>query len=120
MKKSMIVLAVAACTMAAAFAGVAQTQKSKKVVYASSEKATFKPIHGEGGPSMDVLRGDPDKGPHATFTKFAPGYDAGWHTHTNDVSCVVIKGAIFTRMMPAKNVSGQANISSSPAATNIG
>ena len=93
MKKSMIVLAVAACTMAAAFAGVAQTQKSKKVVYASSEKATFKPIHGEGGPSMDVLRGDPDKGPHATFTKFVPGYDAGWHTHTTDVSCVVIKGA---------------------------
>lgn len=46
-----------------------------------------------GGVSMQVLVGDPDKGPHATFTKFAPGYDAGMHTHTNDVSLVVIKGA---------------------------
>jgi len=93
MKKSLIMLAVAASIVIAGFVGVARAQKAKKVVYVSSEKATFKPMHGEGGPSMDVLRGDPDKGPHATFTKFAPGYDAGWHTHTNDVSCLVIKGA---------------------------
>lgn len=46
-----------------------------------------------GGVSMQVLWGDPDKGPHATFTKFNAGYDAGMHTHTNDVSLVVIKGA---------------------------
>ena len=42
---------------------------------------------------MAVLWGDPDKGPHGTFTKFAPGYDAGMHTHTSDVWLVVIKGA---------------------------
>ncbi len=42
---------------------------------------------------MAVLRGDPDKGPHATFTKFAPGFDAGMHTHTADVWIVGIKGA---------------------------
>ena len=42
---------------------------------------------------MHILRGDPDKGSHATFTKFEPGFDAGIHTHTNDVSLVVIKGA---------------------------
>jgi quercetin dioxygenase-like cupin family protein len=46
-----------------------------------------------GGVSQQVLVGDPDKGPHATFSKFDPGYDAGMHTHTNDVSLVVIKGA---------------------------
>jgi quercetin dioxygenase-like cupin family protein len=97
MKKSMIVLAVGASTIVAAFVcisqvQVAQAQKSKQVVYISSEKATYKPMSG-GGASMQVLRGDPDKGPHATFTKFDPGYDAGMHTHTNDVSLVVIKGA---------------------------
>ena len=92
MKKSLIVLAVAASIVVAAFVGVAQAQKAKQVVYVSSEKATYTPRPG-GGPSMQVLHGDPDKGPHATFTKFEPGFDAGWHTHTNDVSCVVIKGA---------------------------
>jgi len=97
MKKSMIVLAVAASTIVAAFVcisqvQVAQAQKAKEVIYVSSEKATYTPRPG-GGPSMHVLRGDPDKGPHATFTKFEPGFDAGWHTHTNDVSCTVIKGA---------------------------
>ncbi len=97
MKKSQIVLAVAASTIVAAFAcisevQVAQAQKAKEVTYASSEKVTYKP-RAEGGPSMHVLRGDPEKGAHATFTKFEPGFDAGWHTHTNDVSCVVIKGA---------------------------
>jgi quercetin dioxygenase-like cupin family protein len=45
------------------------------------------------GVSMQALVGDMDDGPHATFTKFDPGYDAGMHTHTNDVSLVVIKGA---------------------------
>src|SRR6266849_4931038 len=92
MKKSLIVLAVAASIVVAGFVGVAQAQKAKQVVYVSSEKATYTPRPG-GGPSMQVLHGDPDKGPHATFTKFEPGFDAGWHTHTNDVSCVVIKGA---------------------------
>ena len=42
---------------------------------------------------MAVLWGDPDKGAHATYTKFVPGYDAGMHTHTNDVWLVGIKGA---------------------------
>ena len=92
MKKSLIVFAVTASTIIAAFVGVAQAQKAKKVVYVSSEKATYAPRPG-GGPSMHVLRGDPDKGPHATFTKFDPGYDAGMHTHTNDVWLVVLKGA---------------------------
>ena len=42
---------------------------------------------------MAALWGDMGKGAHATFTKFDPGYDAGIHSHTNDVWIVVLKGA---------------------------
>jgi quercetin dioxygenase-like cupin family protein len=90
MKNALIVLAVAALTIVAAFVSAAQAQK--QVIYVPSGQATYKPMP-TGGASMKVLVGDPDKGPHATFTKFDPGYDAGMHTHTNDVSLVVIKGA---------------------------
>jgi quercetin dioxygenase-like cupin family protein len=92
MKRSLIVSAVAALTIVAALVGVAQAQKGKQVIYVSSAQATYKPSP-MGGVSMQVLWGDMDKGPHATFTKFDPGYDAGMHTHTNDISLVVIKGA---------------------------
>jgi quercetin dioxygenase-like cupin family protein len=71
----------------------ASTSKNvKNVVYVTAENATFKQSPG-GGVSMATLWGDPDKGAHATFTKFDPGFDAGMHTHTNDVWIVVIKGA---------------------------
>src|SRR5437868_5680626 len=79
-------------------AGVLQAQKAaaghsaKKVIYASPDKATFKQGP-EGAVSMARIWGNPDKGPHATYTKFEPGYDAGMHTHTNDVWIVGIKGA---------------------------
>jgi quercetin dioxygenase-like cupin family protein len=79
--------------------GVVQAQKTatatkaKKVTYATTSDATFKPSPRGEGVSMAVLWGDPDKGSHATYTKFAPGYDAGMHTHTNDVWIVGIKGA---------------------------
>jgi quercetin dioxygenase-like cupin family protein len=92
MKKPLILSAVAALTVAALVV-VAQAQKEKHVVYVDSAKGTYKAMPGGGGVSMHVLRGDPDKSSHATFTKFEPGYDAGMHTHTADVSCVVIKGA---------------------------
>jgi quercetin dioxygenase-like cupin family protein len=57
----------------------------------AAEQATFKqsPM---AGVSMAVLWGDPDKGPHGTFTKFEPGTMRG-RTHTSDVWLVVIKGA---------------------------
>jgi quercetin dioxygenase-like cupin family protein len=93
MKKSLIVSIATALASVAAVVGVAQAQKSKQIVYVSSSQATYKPSPAGGGVAQQVLRGDPDKGPHATFTKFDPGYDAGMHTHTNDVSIVVIKGA---------------------------
>jgi mannose-6-phosphate isomerase-like protein (cupin superfamily) len=92
MKKSLIVLAVTVLTIIAGLVGVAQAQKGKQVIYVSSAQVIYKPSP-MSGVSMQALWGEMDKGPHATFTKFDPGYDAGMHTHTNDVSLVVIKGA---------------------------
>jgi quercetin dioxygenase-like cupin family protein len=92
MKKLLIVSAVIALTIVAAFVTVAKAQKGKQVIYASSAQGTYNPLP-TGGVSMQVLWGDMEKGPHATFTKFVAGYDAGMHTHTNDISIVVIKGA---------------------------
>jgi quercetin dioxygenase-like cupin family protein len=97
MKKSLIVSGVAALVIAAASMGVAHAQKAsstkkKSVIYVAADKAKFKESPA-AGVSMAVLWGDPDKGPHATLTKFTPGYDAGMHTHTSDLWIVVIKGA---------------------------
>ena len=92
MKKSLFVSAVTALTIVAGLVAVAQAQKDKQVIYVSSAQATYKPSP-MGGVSMAALWGEMDKGPHATFTKFDPGYDAGMHTHTSDVWIVVIKGA---------------------------
>jgi quercetin dioxygenase-like cupin family protein len=101
MKKSLMLFAMAAAVIVAGSIAVAQGQaeksktagkaKTKEVVYASSDSATFQEKF--PGVSMAVLWGNPDKGAHGTFTKFAPGYDAGTHTHTNDVWLVVLKGA---------------------------
>ena len=92
MKKSFFVSAVTALTMVVGLVAVAQAQKDKQVIYVSSAQATYK-ASPMGGVSMAALWGEMDKGPHATFTKFDPGYDAGMHTHTSDVWIVVIKGA---------------------------
>jgi quercetin dioxygenase-like cupin family protein len=93
MKKSALLFAAVALIVVASL-GIARAQKesSKKVVYVSADKASFKEM-APGGAAMAIIWGDPDKGAHATFTKFPPGYEAAMHTHTNDVSIVVIKGA---------------------------
>ena len=97
MKKLVVVSAVGVLLIAAA-SGVVQAQKAatshkvKKVVYVAAGSATFKQMGTEKA-SMATLWGDPDKGVHGTFTKFEPGFDAGMHTHTNDVWIVGIKGA---------------------------
>ncbi len=94
MKKPLIGLGLGALLIVAA-AGVLQAQKAataRKVIYASSSGAKFEKSS-MNGVSMAAVWGNRDKGAHATFTKFEPGYDAGMHTHTNDVMVVVIKGA---------------------------
>jgi mannose-6-phosphate isomerase-like protein (cupin superfamily) len=71
--------------------GQAQTDK---VIYVSSGTAKFVETPGsKPGVSGTPLWGDANSGAHATFSKFVPGYDAGMHTHTNDVWIVGIKGA---------------------------
>jgi quercetin dioxygenase-like cupin family protein len=68
-----------------------QNQSKTKVIFVSADQANFS--ERGNGVSMAPIWGDPDKGAHATFTKFKPGFDAGMHTHTNDVWIVVLKGA---------------------------
>src|SRR5438094_2655693 len=70
-----------------------QDQNEKVIVVCASHGSFSELAGGNGRVSMAPIWGDADKGAHATFTKFAPGYDAGMHTHTNDVWIVVVKGA---------------------------
>jgi quercetin dioxygenase-like cupin family protein len=92
MKKSLILSGVAALLIAASLSVVQAQKANKDVIFVSAANATFKPSPA-GGVSMAALWGDSDKGAHGTFTKFAPGYDAGMHSHTSDIWIVVIKGA---------------------------
>ena len=95
MKRLILVVGLLGVMMVSAF-GQAQkastSNTTKSVIYVAADKATFKPSP-MSGVSMASLWGDMDKGPHATFTKFEPGSDAGMHSHTSDVWIVVIKGA---------------------------
>lgn len=91
MKKSLIPIALIAALAAIGLIARAQAQTDKKLIYVSAEKASY--TEKFPGVSMAVVWGDPDTGAHGTFTKFQPGYDAGTHTHTNDLSLLVIKGA---------------------------
>lgn len=92
MKKSLLVVGVAAIVMMAWSIGRMQGEQSKgQVIFMSPDQASF---HDMGnGSSQATIWGDPNKGAHGTFTKFKPGFDAGMHTHTNDVWIVGIKGA---------------------------
>lgn len=93
MKKKLVVSGLCVLIVAVAV-GLVQAQKSstKKVVFAAAASADFKPSPSKGVYEAAIW-GDMTKGSHATFTKFDPGYDAGTHTHTADVTIVVIKGA---------------------------
>jgi len=93
MKRSLVVIAV--LVVAAWTIGRLQGQSADgKVVFASPSHAKFEEMpNAKGQVSMASIWGDSNTDAHGTYTKFAPGYDAGMHTHTNDVWIVVIKGA---------------------------
>jgi quercetin dioxygenase-like cupin family protein len=92
MKKSVLMFVVVAALVAAWGIGRMQGQQdTSKVNFVSSSKATYQETN--KGVSGATLFGDPSQGAHATFSKFMPAYDAGMHTHTNDVWIVVVKGA---------------------------
>ena len=86
------VVAVVAAFACAAIAARADDAKSSSVVHVSSK--TGKWVEGPApGVQSIAIRGDMKKGPYAMFVKFPPAADHGWHTHTNDVSILVLSGA---------------------------
>lgn len=97
-KKFAAALAVAAlaCAAVVVFA-------SPSITHVSSNEGKW--IDGPvPGVQMIPIRGDLAKGAYAQFTKFAPGSDRGWHTHTNDVSLVVISGAYLYKDEDGKDL----------------
>ena len=94
MRRSLWMLAVALGLIVAWSTGRLQAQ-GDKVIFADPNNARFAelPNAGRAGVSSATVWGDPNSGAAATYTKFVPGWDAGWHTHTADVWIVGIKGA---------------------------
>jgi quercetin dioxygenase-like cupin family protein len=93
MKRTVIAIAIVLGLTGAWSIGRLQAQNdSAKVIFASAHSAKFSAM-GNSKNSQAVIWGDPNTGAHATYTKFMPGFDAGMHTHTNDVWIVGIKGA---------------------------
>lgn len=93
MKPSRLVVVAAAVVIAWSIGRVQGQASGEKVIFVAAGHADFKDMGGAAGVSSAALWGDMAKGAHGTFTKFAPGYDAGMHTHTNDVWIVGVKGA---------------------------
>src|SRR5262249_33993171 len=91
----LVVFGMATAMVLAWSVGRVQGQKAeaKKVIFASANQADYKPMGKAEGVTQAGLWGNPDKGGDGTVTKFKPGYDAGMHSHTNDVWIVGIKGA---------------------------
>jgi quercetin dioxygenase-like cupin family protein len=96
MKPSVVVVGVLSLLMIAWSVGrvqgnLEQVNAQDKVIFTSPDKADYGSM--APGVSGAPIWGDQTKGAHATYTKFAPGQDNGWHTHTSDVWIVGIKGA---------------------------
>jgi quercetin dioxygenase-like cupin family protein len=92
MKRTLLIVGLAAAMLGAWCIGRLQGQAdANKVVFAAADKANYTST--TNGVSTASIWGDGNVGAHGTFTKFTPGYDAGLHTHTNDVWIVGIKGA---------------------------
>lgn len=72
-----------------------QAQSGKGVIFVPTSTAKFTDVM--PGASRSLIWGDTLKGPFGGFTKFTPGFDAGLHTHTNDVLLVVLRGAYLYR-----------------------
>lgn len=93
MKRTLFAVAVVVGLVVAWTIGRVQGQSESKVVFVDSAKADYTAMQQNPNVSTTPVWGDANTGAHATFTKFKPGYDAGMHTHTNDVWIVVIRGA---------------------------
>ena len=93
MKRPLLCIAVFGALVMAWSIGRVQGQQEGKVLFVDAGKANYSTMAQNPDVSTAVIWGDAGTGAHATFTKFKPGYDAGMHTHSNDVWIVVIKGA---------------------------
>jgi quercetin dioxygenase-like cupin family protein len=95
MRRSILTVAAVLGLIAAWSVGRLQGQaEADKVIFVNANHANFTEMPGASkGVSTAAIWGDANAGAHGTFSKFAPGYDAGMHTHTNDVWIVGVKGA---------------------------
>jgi mannose-6-phosphate isomerase-like protein (cupin superfamily) len=92
MKRSLLLVGVAAALIAAWSVGRVQGQKGQeKIIFVSPDQVKYAGMG--NGVSAAPIWGDAKTGAHSTFTKFEPGHDSGMHIHTNDVWIVGIKGA---------------------------
>ena len=95
MRRSLLTgVVVVAMVMAWSIGRLQGQAQGDKVVFVSSSHANYTAMQpGNTGVTAAPIWGDANAGAHGTFSKFVPGYDAGMHTHTNDVWILVIKGA---------------------------
>jgi quercetin dioxygenase-like cupin family protein len=94
MKRTLWVVGLGAAIVGSWCLGRLQGQAdANKVIFAESAKVNYTAMAHSPQVSTSTIWGDPDNTAHGTFTRFAPGYDGGLHTHTNDVWLVVLKGA---------------------------
>ena len=95
MQRALMVVGVAVALALTWSVGSVQVQakspKKQDLLFVSADDAKFKDVI--PGVAKAVLWGNHDKGPYGAFTKFAPGFDGGMHTHTNALRIVVLKGA---------------------------
>src|SRR5438309_11866533 len=93
MKRLLLIVGMGAALMMAWSMERVQWQQAqaRKVVFASPDQAKFTEVG--NGSSLAPIWDDANMEAHATFTKFEPGFDAGMHSHTDDVWLVAIKGA---------------------------
>ena len=69
--------------------------KPASLVTKTPDELKWVPNPGNAEVLMAVVRGDANKGAHAAFHKFKPGFDAGLHTHSADLQITVISGTMI-------------------------
>ena len=91
-----------ALALGAGLSGIAGAEGAKAPVKKSAAKSgwriwaapdiKFTDVEGMKGAQMALLWGDMKKGAYGVLFKWAPGFDAGWHTHSHPLRDVVAQG----------------------------
>src|SRR5689334_8966761 len=99
MKQNILLLVVAGLSFtpgAGLFAGqaekAAKPAPAKKAVLRAASEMKWVDIPEAKGAQQAVVWGNPQKGPHSSFAKFAGGTELPMHTHTAGSRSVVIAG----------------------------